>query len=97
MAETIVAQNFRPIGAHTKNAALSSVVTLTKKSNATKLLIQALSKNVSFTLDGSTPDATTGFQLVAGAAPTLIDVSGVAVVKVIEIAASATIQYQWGK
>ena len=87
---------FDPIGSHTDGTAISSAATLTPADGATKLLIQALDQNVRFTLDGTTPTASTGFQLVAGDPPVMIWVAG-ATVKVIEEAATADLQYQWGR
>lgn len=84
---------FAVSGSHTKNATLSSAVTLTKPSGATNLWIQALDQNIRFRLDGTAPDATTGFQLAAGDF-LVIPVPGTTV-KVIEETATATIQYQW--
>ncbi len=84
-----------PVGSHTRNASLSSAVTLTKPATATRLLIQCETQNVKFTLDGTAPTATTGFLLVASDPAILIPVGGTAV-KVIEVAASASINYQWG-
>ena len=87
---------FDPIGSHTDGTEISSATTLTPADGATKLLIQALDQNVRFTLDGTTPTASTGFQLVAGDPPVMIWVAG-ATVKVIEEAATADLQYQWGR
>jgi len=87
---------FDPIGNHVGGTSISSATTLTPEDGATKLLIQALDQNVRFTLDGTTPTASMGFQLVAGDPPVMIWAAG-ATVKVIEEAATADIQYQWGR
>jgi hypothetical protein len=87
---------FDPIGSHVDGTDISSAATLSAEDGATKLLIQALDQNVRLTLDGTTPTTSKGFQLVAGDPPVLVWIAG-ATVKVIEEAAAADIQYQWGR
>jgi hypothetical protein len=87
---------FNPIGAHQEDTTVSSATTLTPETGATKLLLQALAQNVRFTLNGTTPTATLGFQLTAGDPPIMIPIKASQVVKVIEEAASANIEFQWG-
>lgn len=86
---------FTPVGSHYDGTTISSAVVLSSTKPAPKILIQALTQNVRYTLDGTTPTATTGFQLAAGDPPTLIYV-GDSTFTVIEEAATADIQYQWG-
>jgi hypothetical protein len=98
-ASFTLSNNFYPVGAHTKDTAVNTVKTLTPPSGANCLLLQTTTKDVRYTLDGSVPDATTGFLLSAGE-PILLMVNPgetVKVPKVIEVAASAVLQYQWGK
>lgn len=87
---------FNPIGSHYDGTTISSATTLTPPEGAEKLLIQALSQNVRFTLDGTAPTSSKGFQLVAGDPPTLIVLGDNTTLKVIEEAATADVQYQWG-
>jgi hypothetical protein len=87
---------FDPIGSHVDGTDISSAVTLTPADGATKLLLQPLGQNVRLTLDGTTPTANKGFQLAAGDPPVMVWVGG-ATIKVIEEAASADLQYQWGR
>ena len=56
-----------------------------------------LGQNVRYTLDGTTPTASKGFLLKAGDPPVIIPITSGMLVKVIEEAASADLQYQWGK
>lgn len=86
--------NFNPIGAHSDGATISSATTLTPATGATKILIQALSQNVRFTLDGTEPTASKGFQLKAGDPAVIIRLGNATVLKVIEEAATADLQYQ---
>jgi hypothetical protein len=85
-----------PLGAHNDGLAISSAVALTVPAGATKLLIQTLTQNVRFTLDGTTPTATKGFQLKATDPPVVIPISTGVAVKVIQEAATADLQYQFG-
>ena len=88
--------SFRPNGAHNDGLDISSAVALTIPAGATKLLIQALTQNIRFTLDGTTPTATVGFQIVAGDPPLVIPLSSVTTITVIEETATADMQYQFG-
>lgn len=87
---------FNPVGNHTRNASLGTAVTLTAPTGATKLLIQALTQDVRYTLDNSTPSSTNGFLMVADDPPLLIPLGPDTIVKIIQDAAGAEVQYQWG-
>jgi len=88
---------FEPVSAHVDGPTISSAITVTVPTGATKALIQALTQNVRFTLDGTTtPTATCGFQLKAGDPPLLLPLGNSTVLKVIEEAATADLQIQWG-
>lgn len=89
--------SFRPIGSHSSGATIATATTLTPATGATKLLIQALSQNVRFTLDGTAPTATSGFQLKVGNAAVLIILEENVTVIVIQEAATAGLEYQWGQ
>jgi len=86
---------FDPLGSHVDGTVISSATTLTPPAAATKLLIQAMAQNIRITFDGTTPTATTGFQLKAEDPMLLIPLGDAMVIKVIEEAATADIQYQW--
>lgn len=73
----------------------ATAVTISAPTNAKRLLIQALSQNVRYTLDGSAPTATHGFQMKAGDPPILIPVGANTTVRVIQETATAEIEYQW--
>lgn len=88
--------SFKPLGSHSDGGAISTAQTLTPEVGATKLLIQALTQNVRYTLDGTTPTASKGFQLVAGDPPIIIPINSDVTVKVIEESATADLQYQFG-
>lgn len=81
-----------PIGAHTTNGTLSSAVTIAHGA-AGGILIAATTQNVRYTLDGTTPTATTGFLIVAGV-PVILPLSAETTLKVIEVTTTAVIQYQ---
>ena len=87
---------FVPVGAHTQNGSLSSVVSITVPGDATQWLAQAQTQNVRFTLDGTTATTTLGFQIKAGEAPMVVPVVGGQVIKVIEETATAVLDYQFG-
>lgn len=86
---------FNPVGAHTTDATVSSAETLTRPTGANALLLQAFTQAIRYTLDGTTPTASTGFRLAANSQAELYLAPG-ATVKLIEETASASVQYQWG-
>ena len=87
---------FRPVGSHTQIADLSTAKSITRAAGGKRLLMQALAQPVTFTLDGTTPTSAKGFVLAAGDA-VLIDVADDVTIKVIQTAASATLEYQWSE
>jgi hypothetical protein len=87
---------FNPVGSHTQNGSLSSAVTLTAPDGATKILIQAFTQNVRYTLDGTVPTASKGFKMSTTDAPLLIPLGNDTVIKLIQETASASVEYQWG-
>ena len=93
--------NFIPSGAHKSGTTISSATELKPADaagagNAEAVLIQALTQNVRFTLDGTDPTTSLGCLLTAGNDPILIPYPPGTTLKVIEAAATASIQYQWG-
>jgi len=84
-----------PVGTHGTNSSLGTAVALTRPGGAYLLLIQAQSQNLRYTLDGTTPTASVGFQLFAGDTATILVGAGMAIT-VIQETAGATITYQWG-
>ena len=86
------------IGAHNSGLDISSAVQLSPSATynpgkAKKVVIQALTQNVRFTLDGTAPTTTLGFLLTAGDPPITIPLEGVTL-KVIEATATASLQFQ---
>lgn len=87
---------FNPVGDHSDGKDISSAETIAVPEGATKLLVQALDKNVRYTLDGTTPTASKGFQLAAGDPPIIIPIGNDMTIKMIEEASAADLQYQFG-
>lgn len=85
---------------HTAATVISSAVTLSPSetynlSHSDQVLMQALTQNIRYTLDGTTPTASVGFQLKAGDPPVIILVKG-NTLRVIEETATANIQFCFG-
>ena len=80
---------FNPVGSHSDGTDISSAVTLTVPTGATKVLIQALDKDIRYTLDGTAPTSTKGFQLAADDPPVIIPLGTSTTIKVIEEEATA--------
>jgi len=55
IGEVGITDTYAPVGAHSSGADISSATTLTKEAGANSILIQALTQNVRFTLDGTAP------------------------------------------
>ncbi len=87
---------FAPVGAHTSNNSLGTVVTLTPPAGADQIYMQAITQNIRYTLDGTAATTTLGFQLKAGDPPRLISLGATQTIKVIEETATAVLQFQWG-
>jgi hypothetical protein len=62
---------------------------------ASKIALQAETQNVRYRTDGTDPTANVGMILVAGAAPTVLDIKSITNLKVIEAAASAKLNYHF--
>lgn len=88
---------FIPVGAHSDGLAINAAVALTVPAGATKIRIQALTQNVRYTLDGTTPTASKGFQLKSGDPAIVLPIRGTTTLTVIEEAATADLQYQFGQ
>lgn len=94
---------FQPIGAHISGTVISSAVTLSPSAThnpdkGDKVLIQALTQNIKFTLNGTTPTTAAsglGFQMKAGDPPVIINIKGLTL-RVIQEAATAQIEFQMG-
>jgi hypothetical protein len=86
-----------PVGSHGYDATISAATVLSRPAGFSPdgVLLQAIDQDVSFTIDGTTPTASIGFVIKAGADPVLIDMSGGQTLTVIEVTATATVQYQW--
>jgi hypothetical protein len=93
-----------PIGPHISNTDISTQVVLTPPMTTTgsadKILIQSLDQNTRFTLDCSLPIGTGtqhGFVIPADDPPMVIGISDGLCLTVVEEAATAELQYQWGQ
>ncbi len=87
---------FEPRGSHSSGADISGAVILVRPAGATQIMMQALTQNVRFTLDGTNPTTGLGFQIKAGDPPMIIPVGSSATLKVVQETATASLQFQWG-
>ena len=78
----------------TRNAALSSAVTLTVPTNSTHIQVQVLSNDVVYTNDGTTPTTSNGFILFKNTINTIV-IHPNMTFKFIEYVAGAEIRYQF--
>lgn len=81
------------LGAHTTDATVSTATTITPEAGADWMIIQTYGQAINITFDGTTPTATTGFTLAVGV-PYRVDFGQDTTVKIIEVAAGATVQWQ---
>lgn len=87
---------FTPIGGHQSAILTTNILTLSPPDLATEVLIQILDVNCRFTLDGTDPTTSTGFQLLAGDA-VIISISRTTVIKVIGESSGPAVEYQFGR
>lgn len=83
------------VGAHVRNASLSSAVVITTPTGASGILIQALVMNARYTLDSTTPTAAIGFQLRASDPVLFLSLTPGQTIRVIQEMATAEVQYQF--
>lgn len=85
----------RTVGSHSDGATISAATVLARPAGGNVIILQALTQNVRYTLDGTVPTASKGFQLVAGDPPIAIPAGPGVVVTVIQEQATADLQVQW--
>lgn len=85
-----------PVGDHGSETLGASKFTPVRPVGVTRyLLVQALVQNVRFTLDGTDPTATVGFQLLASDPAVLIPMGPDLQPQFFREVAGAILQYQW--
>ena len=83
------------VGSHTQNALLSTAVSISVPATAGVWYAQCETQNVRFTLDGTVPTAAKGFVIKAGDPPIRVPVEPESTIKVIEVSATAVLDYQF--
>lgn len=63
--------------------------------HARAIQIQAVTDDVRYTLDGTTPTASVGFRLIQDTDPTLIDMNDGMILKLFGEGATSKVEYQW--
>ncbi len=96
MSDTRAYIKFNPKGSHGRETNLTSAFAPPVPAGATMCVVQALAANVRFTLDGTTPTAAVGFQIVAGDVERILPVDSRTVLTFIQEAPSAELQFQFG-
>lgn len=93
---------FIPLGtvdttySHQTYALSTSPVTLSIPMQASGILVQALTQNARFTLDGTAPSTSKGYQLKAGDPPLFIGIDKGMVLKFCAETAGAILEYDYG-
>lgn len=94
----LVSDGYSPVvGSHTQPADISSAVEIEVPATAGIWYAQCATQNVRFTLDGTTPTASKGFVIKAGEPPIKVPVEPGSTIKVIEVSATAVLEYQFMK
>lgn len=83
----------RPLETIQSDATISASTTITPATGADYILLEASTQNVRITLNGETPTATYGF-LIAKDSVFQIDCGQDVTIKVIEVTAGASVQWQ---
>lgn len=85
---------FYPVGSHSELLTAGSVQTLTRPSGADALIMQNTgTADILFTLDGSNPDADTGFRLFPYVYELRVDLLELNIK--VWLLTGASLQYQW--
>jgi hypothetical protein len=84
-----------PGESHHTTALAGTSMTLSIPNSASGVLVQALTQNARFTLDGFTPTASKGFQLKAGDPPLFIQITRGMVLKFIAETAGSILEYEY--
>ena len=95
---------FTPVGDHIAGTDISSATVIMPGAmgvaeTADKVILQTTAQNIRYTLDGTTPTATVGFQLKSTDAPRQIIIrleTGSVMLTVIEESGGAVLQVQFG-
>lgn len=97
--QPIVPRPFVPLRnvAHESYIMPANVVELSIPRAAREILVQAITQNIRFTLDGTDPTTARGFQMVAGDPERRIMISTLTRLKFIREANGAVLQYQYGE
>lgn len=97
MEATVVVPKYSmlPRGAHGQNATLSTVQVIPVPLDANAVLLSCIAQSVLFTLEGTDPTSTKGLTLEADRGAILLPVVEGQILKFIEAAASATLNYQF--
>lgn len=88
---------FVPLAESTHNTYImgASVLTPSIPLHANGILVQALTQNIRFTLTGTNPSASTGFQLKAGDPPLFIGLDRNITLKFFREASGAVLEYEY--
>ena len=87
---------FIPSGSHDDGTDFSSAASPTIPDGASKMMIQTIDQNIRITFDGTTPTSTKGFRIVKDRDPIIFPLSDSTTVTIIEEAATADVQIQFG-
>lgn len=94
----IVLAPFNPIGSHGSQTVNSSAVFSPEiPDDADLVLVQALTQNIRFTLDGTNPTTSSGFQITAGSDVLVIPIGADSEIKFIAESNGAKLEYQFGE
>lgn len=83
----------RPLETIQSDATISAATTITPATDADYIMLEASTQNIRITLNGETPTASSGF-LLAKDTVYAIDCGQDVTIKVIEVTASASVQWQ---
>lgn len=85
----------QPFSTHVSVTITGAFSPASRPAEAEWLLVQALTQNARYTLDGTTPTAALGFQLKAGDPPMLIPLGKDLYPRFFPETAGTILQYQW--
>ena len=88
---------FQPLtGTKHEEHLVNTLFTVNVPLNCSEVMVQALTQNIRYTMDGTNPTAGSGFRLTAGDVPVILPAFGVTL-KFISETSGAILQIEYGK
>lgn len=97
-SKNVIQRPFVPVqNTHESYIMSAAVLELSIPNGVREIIMQAVSQNIRYTLDGTDPTTARGFQMVAGDPERRVSISSQTRLKFLREANGAVLQYQFGE